>query len=334
MRLVDRLPFHPAVSGLVFAMALIALYLIIQWLAGEAAIEGWGEVPVSLPAATVGFVVAAVAAGYALGAGYAINAENAVTLEELRPLLAEPPGKLGSRSDVTLAASRVYGCVGLVFGVLFGYAADDAVAPLLRLEAFSSDGLLSLIILPLTFWLFSRAAYFTIFGMQSVARVVERDLSVDLLDLSRLSPLGQMALRASLLWIGAAVIASFSVLLTPGTFAELLAILFLLLVATVTFVIPIRGVHRKMGEAKREELSRVIAEIRRDRERLRVLAPGAGDAAIRLPGLLAYEARLRSVQEWPFDTPTLLRFSLYLTIPVLSWLGGAFVERLLESWLD
>jgi hypothetical protein len=321
-------------TGLVFAMASIGLYLLIQWLVGEAAIGTFGEASVSLPAATVGFVVAAAAAGYALGAGYAINAENAVTLKELQPLLSGPPGRLGSRSEVTLGVSRVYGCVGLVCGVLFGYAADDAVAPLLRLEAFSSDAVLSLIILPLTFWLFARAAYFTIFGMQSVSRVVERDLSVDLLDLSQLSPLGQMALRASLLWIGAAVIASLSVLLTQGTIAEALAILFLLVVATVIFVIPVRGVHRKMREAKREELLRVVAEIRRDRERVRALSPGAGDAAIRLPGLLAYEARVRSVQEWPFDTPTLMRFILYLTIPVFSWLGGAFVERLLEFWLD
>ena len=334
MRLVDRVPLHPALSGLVFAMAWIALYLLTRWLAGEGVINTGGETPAGLPEAAVGFAVAAAAAGYALGAGYAINAENAATLEELRPLLAQQTGKLGSRSDVTLRASRVYGCIGLVSGAVFSYAADSAVAQLLRLEVFSSDGLLSLMILPLTFWLFTRAAYFTISGMQSVARVVEEDLSVDLLDLSRLSPLGQMALRASLLWIGAAVVASLSVVLTQQTIAEFLVILFLLLVATVTFVIPVRGVHRKMREAKRDELLRVSAEIRRDREEVRVLAPGAGAAAIRLPALLAYEARIRSVQEWPFDTPTLLRFVLFLMIPVFSWLGGAFVERLIESWLD
>jgi hypothetical protein len=334
MRLVDRVPFHAALSGLLFAMALIVAYLLVQWLTGEAAID-MGDLALGvLPENTLGFVVAAAASGYALGAGYAINAQNASTLQKLRPLLAKSAVEPGTSSDVTLSASRGYGCIGLVCGVVFAYAADEAAAQLLKLEAFSSDGLLSLLMLPLAFWLFLRVAYFTISGMQSVARVVEKDLSVDLLDLSRLSPLGQMALRASLLWIGAAVVASLSVLLTQETIAEFLVILFLLLVATVTFVIPVRGVHRKLRDAKREELLRVSAEIRRDREEIRVLAAGTRDAAIRLPALLAYEARIRSVQEWPFDTPTLLRFALYLTIPVVSWLGGAFVERLIESLLD
>ena len=42
----------------------------------------------------------------------------------------------------------------------------------------------------------------------------------------------------------------------------------------------------------------------------------------------------RSVREWPFDAPSMLRFALYLAIPLGSWLGGAFVERLLGAALD
>ena len=331
--MVDLSPVHPALSGLVFAMALVAVYVLAESVAGGRVIDPGGEALALLPEPTLGFAITAAAAGYALGAGYVINAGNEATLQELRPLLAKPATKLGRRGDVTLRASRVYGWVGLVCGVLFAYAADESAAQMLRLEAFSSDALLSLMVLPLAFWFFARAAYFTISGIHTVASVVERDLSVDLLDLTPISSLGQMALRAALLWIGAAVVASLSVLLTQGAVAEFLAIMFLLSVATVTFVIPVRGVHRKMGQAKREELLRLSAEIRRDREEIRVLAPGARDAAARLPALLAYESRIQSVQEWPFDTPTLLRFAFYLTIPVVSWLGGAFVERLIESWL-
>ena len=141
-----------------------------------------------------------------------INAQNAATLRELRPLLAEPTGELVPPRRVSLKASRVAGCIGLVCGILFAFAVDETAARLLTLQAFSSDALLSVIVLPLAFWLFSRAAYFTIFGMQSVTAIVERHLSIDLLDSSRLTPLGQMALRAALLWIGAAVVTSLSVL--------------------------------------------------------------------------------------------------------------------------
>jgi hypothetical protein len=47
-----------------------------------------------------------------------------------------------------------------------------------------------------------------------------------------------------------------------------------------------------------------------------------------------YEGRIASVPEWPFDTPTIARFGLYLLIPLGSWLGGALVERLLVDLLD
>jgi hypothetical protein len=333
MQLVDRVPVHPAVFGLIVAMALVALYLIVQSFAGARILDESRDALVGFAEPAAGFIVAAVSAGYALGAGYMINSQNAAALKEIGPLLAEPTGERVARHRVTLGASRIIGCIGLVCGFLFVFVVDETAARLLTLEAFSSDGVLSLLVLPLAFWLFARAAYFSISGMQSVTGIVESSLSIDLLDLRRLAPLGQMALRAALLWIGAAVVASFSVLPAGGAAVELLAVAFLLTVAMATFVIPVRGVHRKMQDAKRAELLGLHEEIRRDRESVRVLGSDARDAAVRLPALLAYESRVQSVPEWPFDTPTLMRFALYLMIPVVSWLGGAFVERLIDSAL-
>ncbi len=61
---------------------------------------------------------------------------------------------------------------------------------------------------------------------------------------------------------------------------------------------------------------------------------GEHGADLGLSDLLAYRSLLESVREWPFDAPTMLRFALYLAIPLGSWLGGAFVERLLGAALD
>jgi hypothetical protein len=55
---------------------------------------------------------------------------------------------------------------------------------------------------------------------------------------------------------------------------------------------------------------------------------------LRLPGLLAYEARVERVREWPFDLPVLLRFGLYVLILLGSWVAGALVERALGLALD
>ena len=61
---------------------------------------------------------------------------------------------------------------------------------------------------------------------------------------------------------------------------------------------------------------------------------GAAVAGAKIPGLLAFENRIESVREWPFDAPTLTRFFLYVAIPLGSWVGGALVERLLGAALD
>ena len=62
--------------------------------------------------------------------------------------------------------------------------------------------------------------------------------------------------------------------------------------------------------------------------------PEALAPAAVLPGLLAYETRIESVREWPYDVPTLLRFALLTVIAISSWLGGALVERALSAVLD
>lgn len=49
-----------------------------------------------------------------------------------------------------------------------------------------------------------------------------------------------------------------------------------------------------------------------------------------LADLLAWEARIERVAEWPFDTPTLLRFALALLVPLGSWLGGALAQLAIE----
>jgi hypothetical protein len=119
-----------------------------------------------------------------------------------------------------------------------------------------------------------------------------------------------------------------------GSVAEFFPIAFLLAVAVGSFVIPVRRVHFALRTAKELELRWVRTEILRDRDVVRAGDRDGSRAAQRLPGLLAYEARVASAREWPFDASTLVRFALYLSIPLFSWLGGALVERLVDQLLD
>jgi len=43
---------------------------------------------------------------------------------------------------------------------------------------------------------------------------------------------------------------------------------------------------------------------------------------------------IENQRNWPFENSILVRFALYLLIPLGSWLGGAFVERGLDLILS
>ena len=84
-------------------------------------------------------------------------------------------------------------------------------------------------------------------------------------------------------------------------------------------------------EVKRSELARLAPQIRAARDEA---VSGGGPSQGRLADLLSYEARIAATSEWPFDSSTLWRFGLYLLIPVVSMIGGALMERVVDLLLD
>ena len=91
---------------------------------------------------------------------------------------------------------------------------------------------------------------------------------------------------------------------------------------------PARKVRPLIRDAKCAELERLGSRVRQARDA--ALNDDAG-ALGRLTDLLAYQDRVKSTPEWPFDSSTLLRFGLYLLIPVASMVGGALVERVVNT---
>ncbi len=102
-------------------------------------------------------------------------------------------------------------------------------------------------------------------------------------------------------------------------------------IGLVVLLRPARDVQSLIRAVKSEELSRLEPLLRQARD-----DSLKGDASTqgRLTDLLAYQDRLESTPEWPFDSSTLLRFGLYLLIPIGSMIGGALVERVVNLVLD
>lgn len=159
-------------------------------------------------------------------------------------------------------------------------------------------------------------------------------LRVDLLDLTPLAPFARQGLRVALLWLLAVSI--FTLNAVDRAFVEIIG--FTLIAgmggALAGLLLPVRGIHERIRREKRDELARLNAAIRGDPGALEGSAIPARANELGLADLLAYREFVASVREWPFDAPTLLRFGLFIAIPLGSWLGGALVERILGAILD
>jgi hypothetical protein len=160
--------------------------------------------------------------------------------------------------------------------------------------------------------------------------LADRLATVDLFDLQPLAPFARQGLRSALLWL--VLLSLFSLnALDLIWFSASVAIT--LVCGTAALVLPVRGVHARLRQAKQAELERVHAAIRGDPGAVSRTLVGRHGASLGLSDLLAYRAFLESVREWPFDSSTMIRFVLYLAIPLGSWLGGALVEQLLGAAL-
>lgn len=158
---------------------------------------------------------------------------------------------------------------------------------------------------------------------------------VDLFDLRSFKPFARHGLRGAVLWLGGSSIAS--LLFIDQQHGALTALIIAATVGLGTYSLfwPLRGVHEIISRAKEEELARVHDVLRGLREDLLANDPeDSAKASQRISGLIAYEARIAAVRDWPMDVPTIVRFALLLSVAVGSWLGGAVVEMLLGSVID
>ena len=96
--------------------------------------------------------------------------------------------------------------------------------------------------------------------------------------------------------------------------------------ATYAFVGPLAALRQGIRAEKHTELERLREQIRAARTQT--------DAALdspRLANLVGYYQLIDSAREWPVDAANLLKFLGYLLLGLGSWLGGAVVERILDS---
>ena len=326
--------------GLGLVAAILALFFAL-----EAAYGHFGAMPDGRPAWASPLLwqttVFALIIGY-LPISYGLGARGGVRdAVEIRPLLrcsdAEFTRLLGADERGVLPTPRAMGAVGLAIGLAVSCA---AVGP----ERFFSPSTWDhhfvwlLVLCMLLFFGVGHIIHVSVRSSLAFNKLESVPMQLDLLDHRPLAPYVRTGLRNALLWL---VGVSISLLLFFGERGEghqigvLIAMLFLSTgVATVVFVLPLRGVHRRIRQAKEEELARVHRAIDGDADALAGSRLAARARDLSLADLVAYRGLVASVREWPFERSALRRFALYLALPLGSWVGGALVERGLGLFLD
>jgi hypothetical protein len=226
--------------------------------------------------------------------------------------------------------SLAIGFFGAIFGVVFYtlvYRPDGrAVAPL-------NMTLTNVWFLILTIGLFAQIFRSLSFLRTSTAAFIsdiDRSLEIDLLDIAKLDGLGRIALRGALPWLVTGTIVLLLLLGQKSSEYFVPLVVGLAASATIVFALPMLRVHRLIDIAKKTELAKLRRQIAEARAIFERGGPESDGVAPRFAALLALEARIEAAREWPLDLSTMVRFALYLALPLGSWLGGAVVERVLD----
>ena len=175
--------------------------------------------------------------------------------------------------------------------------------------------------------LFARSATLAARNGRNLKRIIDEGLRIELLHADRLAVIGRQSARNALVWLTfAAILCLYFVGGGDPGWPTLPILVVCMGIGLVIFLHPMSGVRRRIRAAKSAELDRVRDEIG-EASRCEARDPAA---AARLPGLIAYEARVHAVREWPFDQSTLLRFAAYVLIPAIPWFGQAVASDVIQ----
>lgn len=146
-----------------------------------------------------------------------------------------------------------------------------------------------------------------------LGKLLEEHGRVNLLDRSGLQALAKRTRRSVLVWIPLLVH----------------SIVFIVVVLAVV-IFPATGIRRRYIEEKSRQLEKVRVRIA-DRSAAVVDGSSTSESS-NLPELVSWELRLQQAKVWPYEMSVYLRVFLYAGIGLSSWVGAAFVERLIGAF--
>ena len=178
------------------------------------------------------------------------------------------------------------------------------------------------------FWL----VYAVITVSVRMSRIAKKLSHIDLLDHAPLAPFTRLGLTNALLLIG--LLSIWSLMMLETGFEQIMILIggTTLVVTALALLSPVRGVHKRILQAKEAELGWVNGKISKQRSAFQ--NPGASRRSGEMADLVAYRSLVESVPEWPFTTSTYTRLILYALIPLVSWGFGMVAEEIVGRALS
>ena len=308
-----------ATSGLIFALG-VGGFLLVSSLAGYPVV---GPIGVALDHVVPGIVsplLLATALGLRRHVDVRQRAEAPAFAAILRDDCAVPATLLRPASATNLLAPSLAGAVA-------GAAVAAVSVPMALFHGYPAVFFWQSTLIVILCTLFARGATLAARNGRNLRRVIDNGLRIELLHADRLAVIGRQSARNALVWLTfAAILCLYFVGGVDPGWPTLPILVVCMGIGLIIFLHPMSEVRRRIRAAKSAELDRIRDEIGE------ASWGGARDpaAAARLPGLIAYEARIHAVREWPFDQSTLLRFAAYVLIPAIPWFGQAVASDLIQ----
>ena len=160
-----------------------------------------------------------------------------------------------------------------------------------------------------------------------------RDLAaVDLINVAALTPFSRVGIRSVMVFAGGYAI--LPIAFTSG-FEHLEGILVSLVIslpiALFLLLVPMHAIRLRIREAKNAENQKILRAMRGDKSAVNEMQIDTGTSGMNISGLVMYRQMIDNISEWPVDAPGVIRFALYVVIPISAWIGAAAVENFVDS---
>ena len=319
LRAFDALPGSPISIGAVFTIGLLTAFLVGRVILGGADNSAPGELRVAITQILItGFCATAYA--YVLVMARRTTRELSIVFPDLpnRHAIVDRAGK-HSKWILPLIGIASY----LTIGIGVTNATTPEPASPWYWQGWSYDVFWHrATTVAFVYWI-GCFSYVVVVESRRLSRLSNSIEALDLLNMRPYQPLIRQGLANALLVFG--MVSVLSLLGVESRYWPALIgfwISFAVL-AWIGLMLPLRGIRRKFKAAKNQELEWCRKSLKVSRDALK---SGAGEG-LSLADTLAYQSMIENQRNWPFDNSILVRFALYLLIPLGSWLGGAIVER-------